>query len=97
MLSLEKARALAVEYANSQYAVPGDTLEIIDRDTMETSYGWVFFPNSTRYLRTRDPSDALAGNSPLLVLKQNGAVYELGTARPVLDALAELEVRNRLR
>ena len=68
-------------------------MAVVDSATMERSYGWVFFYNTRSYLETGDPRQALAGNSPIVVLKATGAVHELGTALPLEHALADLERR----
>lgn len=68
----------------------GSKLAILDEATRETPYGWVFFYQSARYLQTREVSDALAGNAPVLVTK-GGAVHVLGTAEPTDAYLARFE------
>ncbi|MBV6320327.1 YrhB domain-containing protein [Duganella violaceipulchra] len=50
-------------------AACGDEFEILCEETQEIEQGWVFFYNSADYVRTRNPLSALAGNGPLLVLR----------------------------
>ena len=56
---------------------------IIDEATIEKSWGWVFFYQSKRFLETRSPSDALAGNAPLLMNRTTGEIVVTGTAESV--------------
>lgn len=55
-------------------------------------FGWVFGYQSNEFLRTGHLGDMLAGNAPLLVERQTGAIHTLGTASPV-----EFYVENYLR
>jgi hypothetical protein len=56
----------------------------------ELPYGWVVFWNSRAYVETRNPTARLAGNGPLVVLR-NGDVHRLGTAFPLEWMLRDLE------
>lgn len=58
-------------------------LAIIESDTIEGDFGWVFFYQSKKCLESGDFSDALVGNAPLLVSKRDGSLHETGTAEPV--------------
>jgi hypothetical protein len=49
--------------------------------------GWLFFWDSVAHQTSRHPSDSLAGNSPIVVLR-NGSVEQFGTSPP---AIAEAE------
>lgn len=49
-------------------------------DTRVLRYGWAFFWNSDEFLRTGDIEHAYAGNGPLMVLRETGALYALGSA-----------------
>lgn len=58
-------------------------------DVREVPVGWIFLYGSVRHQRSGALSDALAGNAPLLVDRDTGAVHVTGTARPVEDYVAE--------
>ncbi len=64
--------------------------------TFERRYGWVVYYNSERYRETGDPMDGLAGNGPVVVLKDSGDLHALGSGRPVSEQLRELEHRLNL-
>ena len=68
--------------------------------THALSYGWAFSWTADDYIRTGDVAHALGGNGPLVVLKDSGELYGLGTGRPLDVECAELErevVRRRQR
>jgi hypothetical protein len=86
MIDYLQARKIA-EGVLSTKSVPNGmgSFVLIDKHTLETPLGWVFFWTSTQ-----DPQ-LLAGNSPFLVHREDGGVYLLGTALPVEESLPKLE------
>jgi hypothetical protein len=77
MIEHEHALSLARKYLENS-EIP---LQITDEG--EFAGGWYFCYQSAAYLRTGDPSDQLAGNSPFLIDRNTGELVELGTAKPV--------------
>lgn len=67
----------------------GDSFEIMSEETKEIGVGWVFFFNSSEYVRTRNPLDALAGNGPLVVL-HTGQVHHLPSSVALEEALKSI-------
>jgi Immunity protein 35 len=65
----------------------GVELVLLEDDTIERSFGWVFFYQSRRYLCL---SDILAGNVPIVVARADGRIHVTGTARPLECYLKEL-------
>lgn len=51
----------------------------------EFAEGWFFCYQSAEYVRTGDPSAQLAGNSPFLIDRNTGELFELGTAKPIAE------------
>jgi len=90
MFTVDQANAIAASWISSGSA-DGESRAIIESQTIERPYGWVFFYQSKRYLETRDPSDALAGNAPLIVDRLTGQVTVTGTAHPTEYYLAQYE------
>ena len=95
MLTKEDARALVIAEIErpspDQHASdPTDTV-IVDEHTIEKEWGWVFFYNSDRYLKTREVRYALAGNAPYIVNRRTGDVRVTGTAHPIEHYIAEYE------
>ena len=66
-------------------------LAIIEDATIEKDFGWVFFYNSKKYLETKNFSDVIVGNAPILVSKKDGELYETGTAYPIEHYIANFE------
>ena len=65
--------------------VPKDDfrLAILDEETIEADFGWVFFYDSRKHQETGELSDALAGNAPILVSRRDGSLHATGTAHPI--------------
>jgi len=56
---------------------------LLDEHTLEEPFGWVFFYQSAAYIRSGATSGRLAGNSPLVVLRDSGEIRTTGTAYPL--------------
>lgn len=91
MISKTKAKQLATEYINSGYQIDGDEPVVVDEETIEKDYGWIFFYTSRRYLETGNISDMLAGNGPVLVRKDDGSIRQFGSALPVEEYIKRYE------
>ena len=80
--------------ADDPYTATTVELAIIDSETIEKEYGWVFFYQTKDYLETGNIEDTLVGNAPFIVNKYTGEVAETGTAYPVEYYIAEYEKAN---
>jgi hypothetical protein len=90
MLSRDDARARVV----AELAKLGTATEpwlVMDEQTIETDWGWVFFYNTERYLQTRDTRYALFGNAPFTVNRHTGEVRVTGTAHPIEHYIRKYE------
>ena len=87
------ARQLALSYIQENYSGTL-TVEIIDDQTIEKDYGWIFFFQSREYLDTRNFRFSLLGNGPLIV-EQDGSVHILTTAQPAEESIAKFEERYK--
>lgn len=56
---------------------------ILEEYTIELESAFIFFYESSIYLKSGDINDRLAGNSPILIEKETGAVHITGTAHPI--------------
>lgn len=83
------SRDVAYEIARSELdrlaAAANDSFDFLLEETQLTDAGWLFFFNSSDFVRTRNPIDSLAGNGPLLVMN-DGQVHQLSSASPWEDA-----------
>lgn len=81
--TIDGARRLVADRLERIQLSVGADLEILDRCTVETDFGWIFFWNSRRFLESGDPIHALAGNAPLLVDSRDGTLHETSTAKHI--------------
>ena len=63
----------------------GDVLDlaIIENETIEGDFGWVFLYETKKYLESEDFGDGLLGNAPIIVSKLDGSLHETGTAESI--------------
>ena len=99
MLTREEAKQLVHKRINAvdTYGPRTPELVVMDGETIEKEYGWVFFYQTKEYLKTGDSGDALVGNAPYIVNKYSAELIETGTANPVEDYIAEYEEQNGYR
>ena len=99
MLTREEARELVNKHINAHNRPADQAVElaIIDDETIEKEYGWVFFYQTKDYLKTGSIIDALVGNAPYIVNKYTGELIETGTANPIEEYIAEYESENGYR
>jgi Immunity protein 35 len=80
---------------NAQYPDDKFTLQLMEEETIEKDFGWVFFYNSKEFLEDHNLSYQLAGNSPIIVDRQDGSVHKTGTAHSIDYYIREYEnIRN---
>ena len=91
MSSINESSALKIAEVKVRElgAAGGDEFEILCEETQEIEQGWVFFYNSADYVRTRNPLSALAGNGPLLVLR-DGSITVLPTSVSWQEAVIQV-------
>lgn len=94
MLTFDEAKSMARDVVRRLEVEAGEELAFLDDEVLERSFGWIFFYNTKRFLRTKKPRDALAGNGPLLVDKRRSSVIQLGTAHPIELYLDHYERTN---
>jgi len=96
---MEKADAAElVREKLREYETAGSPqLVLLEHKTLTRSFGWVFFYQSRRYVESGDVRDALAGNAPIIVDRDDGTVYVTGTAFPVSHYLLLYQREKRQR
>lgn len=82
MITANRALKIAKKKV-SQLQSANDDFVIVENDTIETDFGWVFFYNSKQYLESGNISHALAGNAPIIVDRLTGEIAETGTAHDI--------------
>jgi immunity protein 35 of polymorphic toxin system len=93
----DAARTLVDQELNRDCAVPGDRLVVVDDETIEKPYGWVFFYQSGRFLETGELGFALAGNGPVVVLRADGSLHHLGCAEEPAASIERFEAQGLVR
>ena len=84
---------LALADVLRNWSIEGDEPVILDQDTIERPFGWVFFYDSRRHQETDEFEYTLAGNAPLIVNRHDGSLYSTGTALPVEHYIRAYEER----
>ena len=60
MLNKEKAKQIVKNFVHS-YELPGDELVILDSETIERDWGWVFFYTSRKWHEKKDTKYSAVG------------------------------------
>ena len=71
-------------------------LHLLDDQTLEEDFGWVFFYTSKLFVETGDYKFSLAGNAPVIVDREDGSIHITGTANPLAQYLYEHRKRRGL-
>jgi hypothetical protein len=88
VIDLSQAKKNAAEYVTAlPWDTPGDRLTLIDENTIEKPYGWVYFYTSEKWRTTADFRYAVAGNAHFLPKREGGAIHVFGTALPITEYL----------
>ncbi|WP_092953350.1 YrhB domain-containing protein [Paracidovorax konjaci] len=76
MIEYAEALRIAENYVQRLAEIANDDFRIILEDTKEIEKGWVFFFNTSEFIKSGNHLYALAGNGPFLV-KRNADIYQL--------------------
>ena len=79
MITVDAAREIAKRHVQSF----GEDLTLLEKPVTFGDYGWVFSYQSKAFIETNDLRDALAGNAPILIDRDQGQIFTLGTAYDV--------------
>lgn len=92
-------RAEAVQVVNDKLkqksVTVGHELVLLEKETKETSFGWVFFYDSKKFIETGNMEFAIAGNGPVIVNKNNGEIVFHGSRKSAIQLIAEYEDKIR--
>jgi hypothetical protein len=90
MMTMNKAKALALDCVARITGRTRDELLIIDELTRCRRSGWLFFYEARAYLENGELSAATGKTGPVVVTHQ-GEVHVLGGDRPADEALLDFE------
>ena len=80
MRSFMDAVTAVVKYLDD---MKGDAFEIHSVQLLPANAGWVFYYQSKKWMKTRNPLDVLAGNAPVIYDRTHGTLHITGTAEPI--------------
>jgi hypothetical protein len=92
-LDRDSAREFVMQHIN-RAAPLEERNTVLDEQTIEKEYGWVFFYQSKAFLETGDKALRLYGSTAMLVEKDTGAFHEFGAGRSVESQIAHFEQRR---
>lgn len=90
MITLNKAKRLALEGVARITGRCSDDLRIIDEQTECKRTGWFFRYESRAYVESRDVACAI-GNTGPVVVTHRGVTHVLAAGRPVEEVLGDFE------
>ena len=93
MLTEQQAREIAYTHINEPDPHWKEKPEMVITQIQVHELGWLFYWTSSRYLKTQNISDALAGNGPILVSRETGDFEGAGTAPPHEQRIGEAAER----
>lgn len=96
MVNREEAHRLISAWLIRQSAKGNIELVLLDQQTVETDFGWVFFYTSRRFKETRNFRDALAGNAPMIVDRATGSLHVTGTALATVEYIEEFRCNRAM-
>lgn len=82
MLSFDEAKKIALDMIQEIGSKSKIDLGILEDDTINFEFGWVFFYQSKKFIETSNFEFLIGGNAPIIVDKFNSNICETGTAMP---------------
>ena len=64
---------------------------VLPDETIEKSWGWVFFYQSKAYVESGNFREMIGGNAPIIVNRDNGKLHHTGTAFDIEHYIKEYE------
>jgi hypothetical protein len=96
MITFQEARQIAEAEINMHQTLGDDSLIIIEDQTIEKDYAWIFPYTSKKYCETNDINYAIGGNGPLFISKLDGKVSNYRTGLSIEEMIDEYEEENKI-
>jgi hypothetical protein len=96
MITFQEAKQIAEAEIKKQRTLGDDSLIIIDDQTIEKDYAWIFHYTSKKYWETGDINFAIGGNGPLFISKLDGQVSNYRTGLSIDEMIDEYEEENKI-
>lgn len=101
MLTYDEAHGLVLERLSREIEPAEDRPPvepaIVDDETIERPWGWVFFWNTRLFAETRDMEHALVGTDPICVNRADGSIASLANVEPIEPEIRRYERRIGVR
>ena len=88
MWTYDKALRVVAAYVEASTDGAG---VVVESQTLDKPYGWIFFYSSRAFAESGNPLDALVGNAPLIFNRTSGEYHVTGTAHPIEKYVADYE------
>src|SRR5260221_12557700 len=74
-----EARQFVIEHFNATHLglAPEDEWTVVDSDTVERAYGWIFNCQSRKYVETKDSTFRVRGGPGGVVVDRDGSIHVL--------------------
>ena len=89
MISIDIALQKVNSYLEESDSKLSGEVVLLEEETMEYAFGWVFFYQSKKFVETGNILLALGGNAPIIINKYDGNMHFTGTAHPVEKYIAD--------
>ena len=91
-MNIDEAQSLVqAELDKNTDPYDDDQCVILEEETIEKEWGWVFFYQSKKYIETDDIGEILTGNAPYIVNKKSGQLHVTGTTEDIEHYINEFE------
>ena len=74
------------------WSIENDEPVILDELTIEKDFGWGFFYNSRKFVKTEEFSYMILGNAPIIVNKFDSSLHHTGTTYATEHYITEYEI-----
>jgi hypothetical protein len=91
MNRIEAQKLVESELAKNQDPYNPTDYAVLEIETIEKEWGWVFFYQSKKYIETGELQYMLLGNAPYIVNRKTGELVSTGTAYPIEQYIKEYE------
>lgn len=97
MISYQKAREIAEEQIDQMNASNGAfKVALLEDYFVQTAFLWIFFYQSEKFLKTGKKSYMLGGNSPFLIAKTDGNIFQYSTSYSEEEMIELYEEENQI-
>ncbi len=81
MIDKQAALEIASQHVAKMSAESKHDFILFEDKTIEFDLGWMFFYSTRKHVETGDIRQAVPGNAPIIIAKQDGSIHPTGTAK----------------